>query len=532
MKLQLSQTKLIILTAIFLVVADNYDFFSHVLVAYPANGQNIIFLLSIAVVFCCVTIILFTLFSSRLTTKPILIFALFTAAAISYFANTYHVIMDDKMIQNVVETNVAESLDLLSVKMLIYLTTLGLIPALLVWKIKLTRTTLKKALLHKITTIILCMVIIVVALLAGNRFYASFFREHKPLRYRANPLYSFYSAGEYVAGRFFATTTKFKQIGLDAHVAGQHSRPKLAIMVVGEAARADHFSLNGYQRDTNPLLKTLDIINLPDVASCGTSTAVSVPCMFSILDRRHYSDSKARSTENVLDILKRSGVEILWRDNNSSSKGVAKRVTYQNYRTSANNTICTREGECRDVGMLVGLQQFIDSHKDKDILIILHQMGNHGPAYYKRYPQEFAKFLPVCTSNQLEQCSEAQINNAYDNAIRYTDHFLAKTIDLLKHNNGRFQTSMIYMSDHGESLGENGLYLHGLPYAIAPEAQTHIAALMWFGNTPGNRQTIEYLKRNASRHYSQDNLFHTLLGLFDIQTSVYDKKLDMLEPQN
>lgn len=316
----------------------------------------------------------------------------------------------------------------------------------------------------------------------------------------------------------------FKSIGTDATLKAHDGR-KLTIVVVGEAARANRFSLNGYERDTNPLLAKEDIINLPNVSSCGTSTAISVPCMFSLLDRNHYSDKEAKSMETVLDILKRSGVNVLWRDNNSDSKGVALRVEYQDYRSRQNNTLC--DEECRDEGMLVGLQDYVNTHQG-DILIVLHQMGNHGPAYYKRYPKAFEKFKPVCQTNQVEQCAPEEIGNAYDNAILYTDYFLDKTISFLKQNDASFQTALIYMADHGESLGEKGLYLHGIPYFMAPPEQTHIGALLWFGSQSKAIIDTQLLKQKASEPYSHDNLFHTILGLMDIQTNVYDPKLDML----
>jgi len=221
--------------------------------------------------------------------------------------------------------------------------------------------------------------------------------------------------------------------------------------VVGEATRADHFALNGYHRETTPQLKKEEILNFSNVYSCGTSTAVSVPCMFSYYDKSHYSYKKGIQTENVLDVLNHTDdISILWRDNNSNSKGVALRVTYQDYKKSENNSICT-EDECRDEGMLVGLEEYIAAQKGKDILIVLHQMGNHGPAYYKRYPKAFEKFTLVCKTNQLEECTKEEINNAYDNAILYTDDFLVKTITLLKKYKSTHQTAMIYMSDHGRA---------------------------------------------------------------------------------
>jgi lipid A ethanolaminephosphotransferase len=245
--------------------------------------------------------------------------------------------------------------------------------------------------------------------------------------------------------------------------------------------------------------------------------------MFSFYDKSDYDTQKGLHTENVLDVLSHAGVEVIWRDNNSNSKGVADRVRYENYKTPENNTIC--EGECRDEGMLVGLEQRIEE-SDKDMIIVLHQMGEHGPAYYKRYPKAFERFTPTCQTNQLEECSQEEIANAYDNALLYTDYFLSQTIQLLKKYEESMDTAMFYIADHGESLGEGGFYLHGLPYFIAPDAQTHVGSLLWLGKDfPVDKQKIRNI---ASNDFSQDNLFYTLLGLFDVQTEVYKKERDML----
>ncbi|WP_321368101.1 phosphoethanolamine--lipid A transferase [uncultured Desulfuromusa sp.] len=527
MILQLSRVKLIILTSLFLVFADNYRFFINVTKIYPISTSNMSFLLSIAVVFSCFLVLFFCLFNSRLTLKPVLIFSVLIAAFISYFANSYSTIIDDTMIQNVLETNAGESIDLISTKLLLYLFFLGILPATLIYKVRTPSQTIRRTILTTTATMSLSLLIIIIALLSFSKFYTSFFREHKPLRYYTNPTYAFYSAGKYIGNKFSSGEKQIKTIGLDAKKNESSQGRKLAIIVVGEAARADRFSLNGYEKETNPLLKEEDIINFSNMYSCGTTTAVSVPCMFSYLERKNYSDKKAKSTENILDVLARGGVHILWRDNNSSSKGVADRVRYENYRTPDNNKVC--DGECRDMGMLGGLQEFINQQEQGDILIVLHQMGNHGPAYSKRYPQSFEKFKPVCETNQLEECRQEDIGNAYDNAILYTDYFLSQTIELLKKNDGKFQPALIYMSDHGESLGEGGLYLHGMPYFMAPDTQKHVGALMWFGQSSKQNINTERLKQVAGNDFSHDNLFHTLLGLMQIKTALYKEEKDILK---
>ena len=285
--------------------------------------------------------------------------------------------------------------------------------------------------------------------------------------------------------------------------------------------------MNGYDKKTNPYLEQENVISFDNMWACGTSTAYSVPCMFSIYGRSDFSKSKAQSTENILDILQRVGVNVIWLDNNSDSKGVADRIPYQSFKSSKNNPVC--DIECRDEGMLTNLQTYIDSHLTGDIFIVLHQMGNHGPSYYKRYPKQFETFNPVCNSNQLEQCTQEEISNTYDNAIVYTDYFLSKAIQLLKGNASKFESALVYVSDHGESLGENNLYLHGLPYMIAPDTQIHVPIIMWFSDSFDKEDVnIEQLKKQKHQKLSHDNLFHTILGLMEIKSSVYDKKMDIV----
>jgi lipid A ethanolaminephosphotransferase len=177
--------------------------------------------------------------------------------------------------------------------------------------------------------------------------------------------------------------------------------------------------------------------------------------------------------------------------------------------------------------MLAGLQDYIDKHAEGDILIVLHQMGSHGPAYYKRYPEAFRVFTPTCESSQLDECSQEEISNAYDNTIVYTDHFLAEVISLLKNNDEHFETAMFYASDHGESLGEGGVYLHGMPYWIAPGSQTAVSMILWFGPNFDDVDA-EDVRAVIDTPLTHDNIFHTLLGLFEIHSQVYQEDKDVL----
>jgi len=523
MKMRLTQTKLILGTSIFFVLFDNSAFFQHVIQVYPVTLKNIGFLASLAVGLTSLIMLLLTLASSKYTTKPVLILLLMLSSLAAYFMNHYNVVIDDTMIHNMLKTNVNEALDLLSPQLLYYCFFLGVLPAFLVFIIKLEPTPWKKAGLIKTRDCLISILVIIVMLLSFSRFYTSFFREHKPLRYYTNPSYYIYSAGKYV-NKTFSSSVTIRSIGEDAKKSATDTERKLVILVVGEAVRADRLSLNGYSRETTPLLQKENVISFTNMYSCATTTALSVPCMFSILPRAEYSEAKGEAVENLLDVLGHADVHLLWRDNNSDSRDTARKVPYQDYSNPEVNTVC--EGECRDEGMLVGLQEFIDEKQKGDILIVLHQMGNHGPAYYKRYPAEFEKFTPVCRTNQFDECTKEEIGNAYDNATLYTDYFLTQVIGLLKKNSTGFETAMLYMGDHGESLGEYNIYLHGLPYAMAPDSQKHIAALFWFDNRfKIDRQSI---KGKSSKPFSHDNLFHTVLGLMKVETSIYDKGMDIL----
>ncbi len=515
------------MVSIFFSTFYNDLFWKKVAGVYPFNSDNIWYFVSIFIVLSCVIYIVLSLINFKYILKPVLVVLFMVTAATSYFMNSYGIVIDSQMINNLFETQTAEASDLLSTKLFIDLFVFGVLPSIAIYFVKIEYRTFGKHLLYKLLSIFAALLIIVANLYTFSKFYTSFFREHKPLRYYTNPTYYIYSFGKYIHSKYQNNNIIVQKTGLDAKLI-KGKKPKLLVLVVGESARADHFSLNGYKNDTNPNLKKENIIDFKNMYSCGTETATSVPCMFSILDRSDFSIKKGLEHENLLDVAKRAGVRIKWIDNNSDSKGVATRIKDMvNIRGKKIEHFCD-SGECRDEALLVGLQKYIDSNVTNTI-IVLHQMGNHGPAYYKRYPKKFEKFKPVCQSNQLQECTKQGIINAYDNAILYTDYFLSKTIDLLKKNQDKYDTAFLYLSDHGESLGEKGVYLHAMPYFIAPVAQRHIGAVAWFGDKYDHIDET-CAKKLGSKQYSQDDYFSTVLGLMGIKTKVYDKKKDIFAP--
>ena len=463
---------------------------------------------------------------NRFTVKPLLMLLFPIAALCAYFMDSYNTVIDSDMIANTLQTNISEARDLMSGKLLLYMVSLGAIPAGIIYRMPLAAMSYRAEFFCSVKSVLLSIGIMVLAIAPFSAQYASFFREHKILRYYANPVSPLFSTVRYFdKHRITGSDPARNPLGEDARIPAADTDRELVILVVGETARADRFSLNGYARKTNPGLERYQsLVSFSNMQSCATSTAISVPCMFALRDDDSVDIEKFGRTENLLDVLTHAGVSVLWRDNNSDSKGVARNVRSENFRSAKLNPTC--DGECRDSGMLAGLDEYITGINQGDILIVLHQMGNHGPAYYKRYPESFNIFTPTCNSNQLEDCTVEAINNSYDNAILYTDYFLTRVIALLQSYNDRFETALFYVSDHGESLGEHGLYLHGLPNMIAPREQREVAALIWFGKN--FEINLDEVTAHAADTYTHANLFHTVLGLFEVQTSVYNDKLDIL----
>lgn len=502
----------------FLLLTANLSFFEKVTSVYPFNASNIGFLISLAIFLYAVIALLTVALSLLLPVRVVSSLLIILAAIAGYFTNSLGVVIDANMIRNALETNTSEALELVNFSFIFYLFFFGIAPVALIWRTPLHTSGPRRELFSMLKTATLLILLMVISILPVSDHYASFFREHKIVRSYVNPAFPIYSMGKYI-------NQKIKASAMPSFITLAHSvehpvnkkLQKLVVLVVGETVRSDHMSLNGYHRNTNPQLSTEQrLISYSDISACGTSTAISVPCMFAYAGHDNFSPDEADHTENALDILKRAGVNVLWRDNNSDSKGVARRVAYEDYKSPDLNTIC--DTECRDTGMLVGLQEYIDSQHG-DTLIVLHQMGSHGPAYYKRYPEEFEHFKPACHSAELSECSSEEITNAYDNTILYTDHFLAKVIDLLKQNTPKYETAMFYVSDHGESLGESGIYLHGLPYMFAPRAQTKVPLIAWIGNTSDidYEKTLE-LKTSPNSH---DALFPALLKTFEVFTDLH-----------
>ncbi len=493
--------------------------------------------------FVSLPVLLFCLFNLALTPvlalpyirKPVLVLLVLISAGCSYFMLHYNVLIDRSMVQNFFETNQAEFSSYFSISLLLTLLVLGVLPAAAT-----TVPSLRKAgrplhaALWWLGNVLATLAVLAAVAMPLYKDYASLVRNNRHLRDQVLPFNFVRNANGYLQRKYSAKSQPLRAVAEDATraapAAGQ--RPRLVIAVVGETARSKNFQLNGYPRATNPVLSRRDdIISFKRVSSCGTATAISVPCMFSRMTRPQYDDVRAATEENLLDILRRTGMHLLWRNNNNGGcKGVCARVPTDDMPAAKVPGLCVnKDGTCLDDVLLHRLRERIDAMSG-DALIVLHQMGSHGPTYFERYPAEARAFGHTCDSNQIHKCSNDALVNTYDNTLVYTDRMLGRTIDLLQRYSGQRDVAMIYVSDHGESLGERGMYLHGTPYILAPDEQTQVPMVMWFSpefarNAQLNLDCLRY--RADNREYSHDNLYHSMLGLFDVRSSVYERELDV-----
>ncbi|NUS39347.1 MAG: phosphoethanolamine--lipid A transferase [Lysobacter sp.] len=527
----------VLATALFLLLVANLRFWQVAFAALPAGTlAQVRFVVAFgAVLLGAILLVLLPLAFGRLL-KPWLALVLLLSAAAAFFMHDYGAVVDRFALQSVFETDAREATEWLSGRALGTLLLLGGLPAALVAWVRIERRPWRAELVGWLKLAGLAALLLGAGALVGGRGIGSTVRNHKQLRYLMNPVSLVSASLAYAHTHGGAAPAVVEPLGRDARRAGPMAagaRPLVLVLVVGESARAQSFQLDGYARATNPELSRKPIANFPDVRSCGTNTAVSLPCMFSDLGRAEYDHDSAAARENLLDVLAHAGFRIDWYDNNTGSKGVAARAHEEQLAELQDPRFCTYG--CWD-GLLVDrLQRELaatqSGHAGSDRIIVLHTKGSHGPAYYLRYPPAFERFTPACRSNELGRCTPEQIRNAYDNSILYTDHVIASAIDALAAQRG-VDTALVYVSDHGESTGERGLYLHGAPYMIAPAAQTHVPMLLWWSDGFRARRGVDAACVDRQRHLpaSHDNLFDLVLGLLDVRTSAYRARLDPLAP--
>ncbi len=460
--------------------------------------------------------------------KPLVMLLLVLSAASDYALQHLGIVINSDMIRNFAETNLREASDFITLHAVAYVLVVGILPAIWVYRTPVCFSPLKKEVKTRLLFFLAGLLTIGLIASAVYKEYASFGRNNSHVRYYINTFNYIYAIGRYYKR---SADSKRNFVILDQTPRRRpdlQNKPRVVVLLVGETARAANFSLYGYKQNTNPeLSRNKDIIVFKNVSSCGTATAVSLPCMFSHLTKKQFNVTDAQYAQNLLDIVQASGCDVFWKDNDDGCKKVCNRINHVDAKAGNKAPYCF-DSYCHDDILLDGLENMLKDIK-KDTLIVLHMMGSHGPTYFRRYPDRFKRFLPTCDTANLQDCTREQIVNTYNNTILYTDYIISSVINILSRQ-PQLQSGMLYASDHGESLGENNLYLHGLPYAIAPEEQKKIPMIIWLSS--GLQKALGLNKsclneKAETREFSHDNYFHTVLRMLFIDTTAYDKELDI-----
>ncbi|MGQ3050508.1 MAG: phosphoethanolamine transferase [Roseateles sp.] len=463
--------------------------------------------------------------------KPALLLLSVIAAVGGHFTQAYGTAFDPAMLRNAMRTDWPEARELLSGGLLLHVLVI-LVPAW--WFILQTELApvvgRRRASLLAVGRWLLAVVAAAALLVYAYQPLSGLMRERRELRYQLLPAAPIWSLPRsLVAAR--TPPGKREPIGVDAKPGASWSataKPRLLVLVVGETVRAANWGRRdmegGGVRDTTPLLRQQSgLLSWARVSTCGSDTETSLPCMFAPVGRRDYDESRIRRQESLLQVLARAGVQVQWLDNQSGCKGVCDAATEQ--------ALACEGGRCLDGALFDRVQAVLrEARPGTTRLLVLHMLGNHGPAYHRRVPPQFGPYGPACSEEGLGGCERAAIVNAYDNALRYTDELLATLWQRLQAAQGQVDTALIFLPDHGESLGERGLYLHGLPYAIAPKEQIEVPMLM--GIAPSWAATRGWgpgcLARLPEQPASHEHLFHTVLDLLDVRTGLMDARWDLL----
>jgi glucan phosphoethanolaminetransferase (alkaline phosphatase superfamily) len=296
------------------------------------------------------------------------------------------------------------------------------------------------------------------------------------------------------------------------------------IFIIGEAARADHFHINGYDRPTSPYLEKAGAISFPYINSVYSTTATSVPRM---LTRWSDNNEIISSETSMISIFNKHHFATTWISyqdilgNHFSNIAVlaneAKRKRDVGFIHTPNLGFLLNIGKTLDEKMIPGMQQALKEGRPR--LIVLHCMGSHW-IYRMDYPDDVAPFSPACHFNNPVLCPHTELINSYDNSILYADYFISAVIEKVK----RLNAVVVFCADHGEFLGENGNFLH--PPGRNEKEVTNPAMFVWMSEIYKSRNPEKYrnLIKNRNNAYTSEVLFHSILDAASIEGAVIDKK--------
>jgi len=503
-------------TFVFLLSTANLLLYHYPLLAFGVvnidylSWNGVMTLITVAVIVWVTTSMMLLVLTlvSVLAVKAFAVVAVFGNALALYFIATYQVILDKSMMGNVLDTRADESLELLPVGLAAWIVLLGVAPAWLI-----VRTVVRSPGRFRLLVHIVGCGILLCAFIYINASTSLWIDKHsKRIGGMILPWSYLFNTARLQADR---SRSDVKQ-KLLPDILSSTDEPSVVVLVIGETARASNFSMYGYERQTNPQLAETGAIALPDATSCSTYTTASLHCMLS------HDGGRSGPYEPLPSYLQRSGVDVVWRANNWGEP----RIDVETCQKAAElRAICAEVNCDHDEVLLTGLVERIRASDKEKVFVVLHTKGSHGPSYSKRYPEAFSVFTPVCESVELDKCTAEELINAYDNTILYTDHLLRLTIERLETLTD-VPSLMMYVSDHGESLGEYGLYLHGTPYTLAPDVQKQIPFVIWMSPAFRESRNVED-ERFTRGTVSHDNVFHSVMGALGISSGVYDESRDI-----
>lgn len=499
-------THFVVIMSSLLFILFHYPFFKFVFnnVDYKSfTGVSIIVSLVIAMLVANAFALFLIFFLSRLVGKILLVLFFIINAVAVYFINTYSVIIDESMIGNVLNTNYSESSSFFSIKLVLYVVLLGILPSIFIIKAKIITVTVKKFLV----SISLTLLFLLTLAFANASNWLWIDKNSKTLGGLAMPWSYAVNIPLFYIHQFKKNE---KEILLpDATI--KDNQKSVVILVIGESARSENFSLYGYPKNTNPLLSKIPNVSHFNATSDATYTTAGVK---SIVEHENTDELY----EILPNYLYRNNVDVIWRTTNWGEPPVHIK-NYQNREALMPN--CKGDDCDYDGILLSGLKEQILASKKNKILIVLHTSTSHGPTYSKKYPAKFEIFKPVCNSVELGNCSHTELVNAYDNTIVYTDYLLANVIKDLKQLQ-EYKSAMIFVSDHGESLGENNLYMHGLPRSIAPKQQYEIPFIVWTSDNSARQM-------KPNKILTQNYVFHSVLNFLNIQSPIYKEQMNIFK---
>ena len=509
------------LSAFFWTACFNAPIVSSIIKSASADKNNLLptlilaLAVSVSVFFLSMSIIALLGLLPRLIFKGLMILLTLLGATSLVVWLYYGIAMTPDMVRNFLATDFHEASGYWSWSLALNFILITLPGLLLINRLRSSRRPESK--LKRLGICVVTLLCGVFVLFIQLQPFSALMRGDKSLRYLFAPVNIVYSTSSTLLRD--QNPEKAQKVIVDASPKAifTSDKPTLFVVLIGETARSANWQLANYEKATNPELSKLNIV---------TSTDVSLPCMLSRVGRRDYDRKRILTEESLPSLLKRAGFSVTWVDNQSGCKGTCDGVRVT--KPTPDPLYC-HAGTCMDGVFNRSIDEAFNALKTQNhTVLFLHMMGSHGPAYYKRSTESEKVFGKECTDPTFKSCSKESIRAAYDSSIRYTDRVVAELIRKLQ-NRADINTALIYLSDHGESLGENGLYLHGAPYYIAPDEQKIVPMVMWFSEPFKKNYTIDtrVIEENSHKPVTHDHLYHTILGLLNVRSSTYDSQWDL-----